>query len=202
MLLLKNQPVTSLAIIFKKNGLWGRDFHKEKKGDNSKIKEVLRQIWLQISPACSTIQYLKAGHQLLIKLLGITPLWPLFPASNSSLYLATRNWSSGRREHIFPIWPHCKWCWRLAEWKDPWTWGLGWGCRRAGTCTKCEHSWWIIVCEVEICSAATKLENRTGISCPRAKCRLTRLLSKHRRLATAWHCPKCRWWYRLRTSRK
>lgn len=81
---------------------WGKGFHKEK--ENSKIKEVLRQIWLQISPACSTIQYLNDGHQLL-KLLCITPLWPLFSASNSSLYLATRNWSSRRRKHVFPIWP-------------------------------------------------------------------------------------------------
>lgn len=43
----------------------------------------------------------------------------------------------------------------------------------------------------------------TGIrSCPRTKCRLTRLLPKHRRLAAAWHCPKSRWWWGLGTSRK
>lgn len=38
-------------------------------------------------------------------------------------------------------------------------------------------------------------------SCCRAKCRLTGLLSKHRRLAAAGHGPKSRW-CRLRTSRK
>ena len=57
--------------------------------------------------------------------------------------------------------PHSKRPWRLVKWKAPWARGLGWGCRYAGICTKCEHSWWIVVCEVEICSAATELENGT-----------------------------------------